>query len=98
MSEFAVFQGYRHSGEFAAFSDSMGERFVLSRSQCEERLRTLQSRGRGCSVTKVALQGWPTRQLGGIRGLVARSGGVGGSIDRESNRHVRRVEMKHRAT
>ena len=91
MSAFAVFQGYRHSGEFAAFSDSMGERFVLSRSQCEQRLRTLQARGRDCSVTKAALQEWPTRQLGGVGGQAADRGGrtVGGSMHRESNRHAR---------
>ena len=58
MSEALVFfHGYQPSGEFAAFSDFMGERFVLSRSQCEQRLQTLQSRGRDCPVTEAVLQG-----------------------------------------
>jgi hypothetical protein len=101
MSEALVFfHGYQPSGEFAAFSDFMGERFVLSRSQCEQRLQTLQSRGRDCPVTEAVLQGWPLRQVGGVRGQVPERGGrtVGGSMNREGNRHVRRVEAKQRAT
>jgi hypothetical protein len=92
MSEALIFfHGYQPSGEFAAFSDFMGERFALSRSQCEQRLHTLQSRGRDCPVTEAVLQEWPTRQVGGLRGQVPEHGGrtIGGSMAREKKKRQR---------
>ena len=61
--------------------------------------KPFESRGRDCPVTEAVLQGWPLRQVGGVRGQVPERGGptVGGSMNREGNRHVRRVEAKQRA-